>query len=78
VLHFHGAGVAQSVWLLGYSLEGPQLEFRQWQETFLFCKTSRPKLVPNQPPTRWVQRFFTGSKVVGAWRQTFTSIQRQD
>jgi hypothetical protein len=64
--HFHGAGVAQSVWLLGYRLDGPVLEFRQWQETILFCKTSRPDVVANQPPTRCVQGFFTGSKEAGA------------
>jgi len=78
VLHFHAAGVAQSVWVPGYRLDSPGLEFRQWQCIFLFCKTSRSDLVPILSPTRWVQGLFTGSKVAGAWRQTFTSIQRRE
>jgi hypothetical protein len=35
---------------------------RQGQETFLFCKMSRPTLRPNLLPIKWYRRGFSGAK----------------
>ena len=38
-------------------LDGPWLKSRQRKEIFLFFKTSKPTLGPNQPPIQWVRCF---------------------
>jgi len=41
-------------------LDGPEFVYRQWQEGFLFPKTSRWSLVPTKPPIQCARGYFLG------------------
>ena len=43
------AGRDETVWRLGYGLDGAELECRQEQETFLISKMSIPTRGPTKP-----------------------------
>jgi hypothetical protein len=53
----------------------PGFESRQGYEVLLFSTTSRPVLVPIQPPIQWVAgATFPGVKVAGTWIWPLTSV----
>jgi hypothetical protein len=56
--------------------EDMEFESRDRQDNFLFFKTSRPALRPNQPSIQWVSGSSAGGTIVGAL--FITSTYRQD
>jgi len=49
-------GLTESVYRLGYGLDGPGLDLRQGKE--IFSETSTTALEPTQRPAQWAPGFF--------------------
>jgi hypothetical protein len=47
------ADVGESIYSLGYGLEGLEFEFCEGQEMFLFSKPPRPALRSIEPSVHW-------------------------
>ena len=61
-----GSGRDSSVSIAArYGLDGPGIESR-WERDF--PHPFRPALGTTEPPIRWLQGLFLGSKAAGAWR----------
>jgi hypothetical protein len=71
------AGMAYCVWSLGYGLDVQSLSPCYGQEIFLFSKTLRLSMRPNQHPIQWVLEFRPWGKAAWAWCWPLTSVKRR-